>query len=1056
MRIQRLSIDGYGRFSGLKLSCTPGLQILLGPNERGKSTLRAFIGDMLYGQRSERDPDRFDEGHALRTPWENPDCYGGAIAYALDDGRIFEIVRNFDPKRAAVQILEHRNGTADSADITGAFGLLRNSEPDVGLQHLGLAKEVFLNTATITHLTLEDLGDGEALDQIREKLVALMDTGGEDVSSETALRWLEARIQAIGRPDMPGGPLPRCETRLETLYAERETLLSLHAGLAELAGERKGLQEERAQCRQERLELENDLRLIDAHERAARLREAESLTQRIQTATQHCFALASVRDFPMEQLPRVQAAEKAVEAARLQLERSRAESAEVQSQCEAERERIGGDESLREEIPAELEKRLAETGGQAGRLRERLAEAEAAETEAEAQARDAQERTEALPDFSRVAPDPVEWISQLASSFKVAVKTRDEEQEECNVLRGEIAERESALAPYRALFSRIDDFPAAAREYELRKRMMAEHESQGAQARQALQSEYEELGEELPGFRTLGGLTAVLAGGLAGGFLYTQVAVLLIPCGMLGLGAAWFFSHYAFTRSRMRRLQRQMDQMSAERERAFAEGASAAAAIETMLSDAKCESVRELEARFDAYRDFSAELTARAQVLETQLQRAEESEQRVSRMFERFKETFARVGEHIADEDGVAEAAARAITRYQDYREAKRQMADARDALEKARQESGGLREKLEELAGNGREAEEELRALMRRNGFPEEAEETDAMAAMRAYRDRLAAAREQRGRLALLRERRLNLERQVKREELELEKHEQDLAHLLARAGVASIDQWNAMADQAREYRDVWGKRAALQEQLDSLLRDSTIAALREAVAANGELPPSPRPPRAELKERLDAISARIDALVGEEHALQVTAAERRAGARALCEVEEEIALLELRRDRLRAERDAAAQAMALIEEIARDKHARIAPRLAKKASERLRAITGGVYSEITVARDLSIGVRIPQTGRIAAHPGKVLSKGTVDQVYLALRLALVETLSESGERLPMLLDDPFANYDDERLIATMRIIREMAGQHQVLLFTCREDVARAAEAVEAPIVRL
>ena len=87
------------------------------------------------------------------------------------------------------------------------------------------------------------------------------------------------------------------------------------------------------------------------------------------------------------------------------------------------------------------------------------------------------------------------------------------------------------------------------------------------------------------------------------------------------------------------------------------------------------------------------------------------------------------------------------------------------------------------------------------------------------------------------------------------------------------------------------------------------------------------------------------------------------------------------------------------------------------------------------------------------AAHLGEEDGKLGLD---LALRLALVQSVSEVGEPVPMLLDDPFANYDDGRLARTMNLISDIAKVNQVLLFTCREDVARAAESVNAPIIRL
>lgn len=65
MKITRLWVDGYGRFSGRELSPARGLQVIAGPNERGKSTLRGFICDMLYGQKRSDTQRLYDAAHEL-------------------------------------------------------------------------------------------------------------------------------------------------------------------------------------------------------------------------------------------------------------------------------------------------------------------------------------------------------------------------------------------------------------------------------------------------------------------------------------------------------------------------------------------------------------------------------------------------------------------------------------------------------------------------------------------------------------------------------------------------------------------------------------------------------------------------------------------------------------------------------------------------------------------------------------------------------------------------------------------------------------------------------
>jgi uncharacterized protein YhaN len=171
---------------------------------------------------------------------------------------------------------------------------------------------------------------------------------------------------------------------------------------------------------------------------------------------------------------------------------------------------------------------------------------------------------------------------------------------------------------------------------------------------------------------------------------------------------------------------------------------------------------------------------------------------------------------------------------------------------------------------------------------------------------------------------------------------------------------------------------------------------------------------------------------------------------------VEEERAATEQRVAELELELKAAAYAISVIEEVTQNRHTRIAPKLAELASRYLELITNGVYKEVLIDRDMQISVRIPQTRAINPDPARLLSKGTVDQIYFALRLAMVRCMSEDGENVPMVLDDPFANYDDVRLRCAMQLLADVGRQHQVILFTCREDVVRTAESLGAPVIRL
>ena len=1052
MKIRRISIDGYGRFAGRTLDFAPGLQIIIGPNERGKSTIRAFIGDMLYGQKKGAAQRSYDETNELRTPWETPDCYGGSLVYELRDGRQIEVTRNFDRKREALQVFDRTN----AREITGDFELLRNREINFAQSHLGLTKEVFLSTATISHFSLEDLGDGDALNQIREKLLSLADTGEEHNSADATLRLLASRVQTIGQPTARTKPLPAAKTRLAALTQERAQAQALLSEVAGTAERRRLVLEEVTSLRKRRLTLEEDLRVLEAHARAARLREAESLTTRIDTATQHCFALSAVRTFPLEKNADVLRLEQRLEAARAQFNRTRTELLDVLNKLELEKGRLGTEAATPlQEMPDDIETQFNDLAAEGQRLRTWLAEEETALIDDTQRLAEAREVLSQQPDFARVGADPVEWITQLASSFGVALRSRDEERNTLRDVNREIKQRRIEIADLHSLFKEHPDFLEQAREHEQLKRDTEDEMLRCSSAIQQMQTGMEETADRVPGFLVLTVLCLLGAGGLGGAFFMTSKPVMLAAAGVVGLAALFFAVNTIIAKKRVKDILAQISGTRARLEE-LSQTPLGPSVVEVLLKKSGKSSLRELETLYDQYRELSAELTARIGVLRTQESKTVEAEQRVPRLLERLRETFERVGETITGEDDVKEAAARVIARYHAYRDAKRNTDECNIAVQRRHAAITSIQNELEENAAMLTAAEAELRRRLRESGFDDDDPHTSTGVLLRGFRARLQRQRDLRARVELLQDRANVLQQQHDADAEAVRICEGGLGGVLAEANVSSTEQWHTMAAQAREYREMWDKRGALEEQLATVLREQDLHELRTAVEQDGELPPPPKRGASQIKAELESTLREIDEKMKEEHELHIALTQRGAGTRSLNEIEEDHEAVAAQVRELEAEFSATTYAMTLIEDIARDKHARIAPKLASRASQYFSQITANAYSEVLISRDLTISVRIPQTNRMNEAPEKTLSKGTVDQLYLALRLALVQSVSEIGEPVPMLLDDPFANYDDGRLNRTMELINGIAATNQVVLFTCREDVARAAEAVQAPIIRL
>ena len=111
-----------------------------------------------------------------------------------------------------------------------------------------------------------------------------------------------------------------------------------------------------------------------------------------------------------------------------------------------------------------------------------------------------------------------------------------------------------------------------------------------------------------------------------------------------------------------------------------------------------------------------------------------------------------------------------------------------------------------------------------------------------------------------------------------------------------------------------------------------------------------------------------------------------------------------------------------------------KFAPRIAQRAQELFSRLTGGRYDRLQLTQEL--GLNAAATGEIGVQEARWRSDGTVDQLYLALRLAVAEELTPDA---PLILDDALVRFDDIRLSAAMEILREEAVAKQVILFSCQ-----------------
>lgn len=176
-----------------------------------------------------------------------------------------------------------------------------------------------------------------------------------------------------------------------------------------------------------------------------------------------------------------------------------------------------------------------------------------------------------------------------------------------------------------------------------------------------------------------------------------------------------------------------------------------------------------------------------------------------------------------------------------------------------------------------------------------------------------------------------------------------------------------------------------------------------------------------ADTHARIGALSARIG---------QLEAAEE-LGAR-----RQDLAVAQATAEAMAREWAVRAVTLRLLEETRQRYERERQPDVVRAAEAHFARFTGGRYTRI-VAPPGDASVRVETEGGEAKVTDQ-LSRGTAEQLYLALRFGLIEEFARHAEPLPVVMDDILVNFDAERAGRAAAAIRELATRHQVLYFTC------------------
>jgi DNA repair exonuclease SbcCD ATPase subunit len=262
VRLRSLRVDGFGRLADRTFEFGPGLNVVVGRNEAGKSTLAAALVASLYGlKRGEKDRWR---------PWASGAAYASALTYATSDGATWEVHRAFDHDTKGVRVYD-----ADGADAAARIG--RGTSLSPGEAHLQISLDVFLQTACVRQRAIAL--DNGAANEVSTALAQALDGGPKEDAALGAIERLDDAVRKHVGTERAHKNAPLRKLRELELQQRRE-VGDAHAALESLASLREKIA---AECTKR----DRDMTQAAALERRKRALSAAQIRARLAALKEH-------------------------------------------------------------------------------------------------------------------------------------------------------------------------------------------------------------------------------------------------------------------------------------------------------------------------------------------------------------------------------------------------------------------------------------------------------------------------------------------------------------------------------------------------------------------------------------------------------------------------------------------------------------------------------------------------------------------------------------------------------------------------------------------------
>ncbi len=197
MKIEKVQINAFGNLENKQIELGENINIIKGKNESGKSTFLKFIVDMFYGISKNKRGKEFSDYDRYK-PWNNEE-FSGKITYELDNGKKYEVFRDFNKKNPKIY-------NEEGEDISKEYTIDKVAGSKFFTEQTKIEENTFLSTfaACQTEVKLEK----QEQNVLVQKLANLAGTGEDNVSYKKALEKLNKKqVEEIGTLRTTGRPM---------------------------------------------------------------------------------------------------------------------------------------------------------------------------------------------------------------------------------------------------------------------------------------------------------------------------------------------------------------------------------------------------------------------------------------------------------------------------------------------------------------------------------------------------------------------------------------------------------------------------------------------------------------------------------------------------------------------------------------------------------------------------------------------------------------------------------------------------------------------------------